>query len=246
MNTKIWATNDKSFDIGCKVVKWDEKEGFNFVPYGKYTWRNWDYDKLKEKITQFTVHWSVNYRAKSMYYGLKARGLSVNFMIDDDCNEDGFATIYQTLPIQHAGWSQGTANGISFNQFGSGVEFALMPQAWEKNMYSESNRKKFHVPEHETTIAPIHGTKLKVFLPTKAQMSSLINLIWGYCELFPNVKPYFPKDENGNYITTTIKNAQDYKGLLNHYNIKRGKIDTAGLDLNKIEETVYQIKELGF
>jgi hypothetical protein len=67
MNTKIYATFDKSFDIGCRVVKWDEPEGLNFIPYGRYTKRNVDYEWLKKNLKQFTIHWSVTYKAKHMF-----------------------------------------------------------------------------------------------------------------------------------------------------------------------------------
>ncbi len=240
-NTSIYATFDKSFDIGCRVVKWDEPEGLNLIPFKKYTKRDLSYSELQQKIKQFTVHWSVTYKAKHMFGGLKARGLSCNFMIDDD-NVNGYATIYQCLPIVYAGWSQGG----SFNGLGAGVEISYMPQKWEADMYDANDQKKWKVPPHDSIKAPINGTYLNVHLPTKAQMESLYQLIWGYCELFPDVKAEFPKDENGNYVTKLLKKPKDYVGLVNHYNIAKGKIDAAGLDLEKIEKEVATRKKLGY
>lgn len=234
MNKKIWSTFDKGFDIGCKVVKWDDPEGFNFIPNKKYIKRDISHEELQRIIKQFTVHWSVTYRAKHMYSGLKARGLSVNFMIDDDCNEDGCATIYQCLPICYGAYSQG---GI-YNSLGSGVEISYMPQAYDDNMYDLNDQKKWKVPPHETAYAPVHGTKLKVHLPTKAQEKALYNLIWGYCELFPEVTPEFPRTESGEYSTTVLKHPEDYKGLVSHYHLTRRKIDVAGLDMKTVEDEV--------
>jgi len=245
MNTKIWATFDRSFDIGCRVVKWDEPEGFNFIPYGKYTKRDISYDNLKNKLTQFTVHWSVTYRSKHMFNGLKARGLSVNFMIDDD-NVNGYATIHQCLPIMYAGWSQGSSGGRSFNSLGPGVELSYMPQRYDADMYDAGDQKKWDVPPHGETMAPVHGTKLRVHTPTEAQMESLYQLIWGYCELFPEIKPRFPRNSDGSFNYTVLKNPHDYVGLVNHYNLKRSKIDTAGLDLQKVEDEVDLRMELGY
>lgn len=245
LNTKIWATFDKSFDIGCRVIKWDESDGFNFIPNKKYTKRDVSYEILKNKLTQFTVHWSVTYRSKYMFNGLKARGLSVNFMIDDD-NVNGYATIHQCLPIMYAGWSQGSSGGRSFNSLGPGVEISYMPQKWETDMYDAHDQKKWGVPPHDSVRAPIHGTHMTVHLPTKAQMESLYQLIWGYCELFPEIKAEFPKDDNGNYITTVLSKPHDYVGLVNHYNLRRSKIDAAGLDLAKIEKEVAARKLLGY
>jgi len=242
MNTSIVAC-DKTFNIGCRVILWDEKEGINFLPHNRYTKRDISFDQLSNILTQFTVHWSVTYRAKHMESGLIARGLSCNFMIDDDKDESGYATIYQCLPIQHGGWSQGG----KFNALGAGVEISYMPQKWSHpNLYSKTNRKKYDVPDHDTVTAPIHGTKLKVFLPTKAQMNSLKALIWGYTELFPKIPSKFPRDKNGNYITTVLSEPEKYTGLVNHYHLKRGKIDTAGIDMKEIEEIVDSMHRLGY
>lgn len=242
MNTSIWATEDKSFNIGCRVIKWDEPEGLSFLNLRQfYTYRNWDYETLKDKLKQFTIHWSVTYRAKHMFSGLKARGYSCNFMIDDD-NVEGYATIYQNLPIQHAGWSQGTG----LNALGPGVEISYMPNAWDEDMYDENDQKKWNVPPHPTTTAIVHGTKLKVHLPTDAQMNSLYQLIWGYCELFPDIKPEFPKDKYGIPLTTNLGNTHTYTGLVNHYHLKRGKIDAAGIDMALIEKEVKSRLRTGY
>jgi hypothetical protein len=149
MNTKIWGTFNKSFDIGCRVVKWDEPDGFNFIPKGKYNKRDISFEELSTQMKQFCVHWSVTYRASHMFNGLNARNLSCNFMIDDDVNDNGYATIYQCLPILYAGWSQG---GV-YNNMGPGVEISYMPQAWERDMYTTLNQKKWNVPSHGTVSA---------------------------------------------------------------------------------------------
>lgn len=240
-NTKIWAA-DKSFDIGCRVIKWDEPEGLDLTPYGKYVKRDISFEELSKKLKQFTIHWSVTYRAKHMFNGIKARGLSCNFMIDDDCNEQGYATIYQCLDIKNAGYSQG---GV-YNSLGAGVEISYMPQAWEKDMYSFLTRKKYNVPKHETTIAPVHGTKLKIHLPTKAQIASLLQLTWGYVELFPHIPAKFPRNEQGFHITTKLASPEKYSGLISHYHLTRNKIDTAGLDYEMIELEIEKRKKLGY
>jgi len=240
MNTSIW-TAEKSFNIGCRVIKWDEPEGLNFLPYKKYKYRNCKYEEIKNVLTKFTVHWSNTYKAKHAFDGMVAMNFSSNFLIEDD-NIDAYATIYQALPIECTGWSQGTG----FNDSGAGVEIAYNPRAWEGDMYDNNDCKKWNVPKHETTVAPIHGTKLKVYLPTQAQMNSLIQLIWGYCELFPKVKPEFPKDKNGNYITTVMGYPLGYNGLLNHFHWKRGKIDCCGLDMKKIEKELQKRIKTGY
>lgn len=246
-NTRIWATDKDSFDLGCRVIKWDEPEGFDFTKSWKFVNHNTnDLNALRKKISQFTVHWSVTYRASHMYNGLKARGLSVNFMIDDDCNDEGYATIYQCLPISKLGYSQGRhTDGRSFNDLGPGVEISYMPQRWDADMYDPGDRKKWDVPEHDSKKAPIHGTQMTVHLPTEAQMKSLKSLIWGFSELFPDVPMKFPRDGD-DYLYTVLKDPVGHKGIVNHYNLKRGKIDCAGLDLKSIEDDVEEMKGVGY
>lgn len=242
MNSSIWATFDKSFDIGCRVIKWDESIGFNFIPGGKYNKRDISFEELSSKMKQFCVHYSVTYRASHMFSGLKARGLSVNFMIDDNVNEQGYADIYQCLPIMYGAWSQG---GI-YNNMGPGVEISYMPQAWEKNMYTEADINKWKVQSHDTTMATVHGVKLKVHQPTKAQINSLLQLMWGFTELFPNIPAKFPRDSNGNFCTTKMEKPELYSGFVNHYNLTRDKMDTFGLDMEMVEKEVSIRKQTGF
>jgi len=167
-------------------------------------------------------------------------------MIDDDCNEEGYATIHQCLPISKCGYSQGTLKGKSFNGLGPGVELSLMPQRWENDMYDAGDQKKWNVPPHPQGKGKVHGTTLSLHLPTEAQMKSLKSLIWGFSELFPDVPAQFPRDDNGNYTLTQLKDPHSYKGLCNHYNLKRSKIDCAGLDLEGIEKDVAEMKLVGY
>lgn len=241
-NTSIFATFDKSFDIGCRVVKWDEPEGFNFLPKGKYNKRDITFEDLSSKMKQFTVHYSVTYRASHMFSGLNARGLSVNFMIDDDVNDQGYATIYQCLPIMYGAWSQG---GV-YNNMGPGVELSYMPQAWEKDMYTPALQKKWNVQSHDTTVAQVHGVKLKTHLPTKAQIASLIQLMWGFTELFPHIPAKFPRTPQGFLVTTKLEKPEMYSGFVNHYHLTSDKMDTLGLDMEMIEKEIELRKKIGY
>jgi hypothetical protein len=240
-NTKIIAAN-KKFDIGCRVVLWSEPKGLSFSLHGNYERRdNVDFEELTAKLKHLTIHWAASYRAQATFDGLVARKLSCNFIIDDD-EVNGYSTIYQCLNIVHGGWSQGELNGS-----GAGVEIAYMPTAWSNpDTYSKVVQGKWKVKPHEQIRATVHDGKMKVFLPSKAQIASLKALIWGYTELFPHIKPEFPKDENGEFITTVIPEVKSYIGLLNHYNIDRDKFDVAGLDLADIEKDVKARKKFGF
>lgn len=191
-----------------------------------------DLEKLGEKVNKFVVHHSVTYRNKDTFAGLNARGLSVHFMIDDNANKNGFATIHQCLDMRDIAYATGGLNDLSI-----GVEIAVMPQRWDNpSLYSEANRKRHKVTKHTTTTDTINGHKFKCFGPTDAQVKSLIHLIDGVRHLLPNIPGTFPK-KNGKYIKRVIQDYRNYAGLLNHYNAtKVGKIDCLGLNLKYIEK----------
>lgn len=241
-NTKIYATETEGFDIGAPVLKWNDKEGLDFIPNKNYYNTNCkDLKSLQNVIKQFTVHWSVTYRARPMFNGLNAQKISCNFMIDDDCNNDGFATIFQCLPMNKLGYSQGShTNGVSFNRLGPGVELSYMPQRWEGDQYTDALCKRHNVPKHDTKKASVHGTTLTIHVPTVAQMKSLKSLIWGFGELFPNLPATFPRD------TTVLKDPLNYKGLVTHYQLTRRKIDVAGLEFDEIEKDVKEMKDVKY
>src|SRR5690606_30051980 len=155
--------------------------------------------------------------------------------------------IQQCLPISKLGWSQGShTNGVSFNRLGPAVEISYMPQKWEEDMYDANDRKKWNVPEHGSMKAKVHGTVLTVHTPTEAQMKSLKSLTWGFCELFADVPAKFAKDKIGEYETTVLKDPLNYRGLVTHYHVKRGKIDVAGVEFAGIENDVSEMKSVGY
>ncbi len=220
MNTSIIAAGQK-VDVGSQVVTWDEFDGLSFYKYGaKYGKRNKSLVELQAEIDSFVLHHSVTYTAKQTYQALLGRGLSCNFIIDDD-NIDGVATIYQCLDIKDAGQSQ-----APFNFRAPGVEISYRPEAWQyPNLYSEHNRKAFKCNEHPLVQETVHGSTRKVFGPSEPQIKALINLLYGFHQLFPNVETTLPKGPDGKISRTLVRNP---KGLLHHYMITTNKIDAAG------------------
>lgn len=225
MNTSIVAAGQK-FDVGSRVVLWNEDSSQNplsLYKYGvKYGKRDLDLKGLKAEIDSFVLHHSVTYTAKQTYQALIGRNLSVNFIIDDDITEDGVATIYQCLDIKDAGMSQ-----APFNFRAPGVEVSYRPEAWANpNMYSEHNRKTFKCNEHQMDTEIIHGRTLKTFGPSEPQIKALLNLLYGFSLAFPDVNMILPKGPDGKIAKTVVKNPA---GLLNHYNITTNKIDMCGI-----------------
>ena len=218
-------------DIGCRVIKWDEPTGLSFYTTKKYTGRNVDIDVLRQEVKTFVLHHSATYTAKHTYAGLISRGLSVNFIIDDDINDDGFATIYQCLDIKDAAWSH-----APLNRRGPGVEICYQPMASTMaQAYSEANQNKYGVQPHEITSDKIHGQDIKAFCPTEAQVKSTIALLKGFVELFPDVPGVFPKDKEGNIVKTAIVKPEEYVGFLAHFHVTRNKIYPLGFPFAPVE-----------
>lgn len=231
------------FDTGTRVVLWNETNGLSLYhggPWskGRYSARNDNLKELRKKIKALYIHHSVTYTAKSTFNGLIARGLSCVFAIDDDVNEDGCATIYQFLDVKEGAWSQGGDH----NRDGAGIEICYMPDAWDHpNRYSKRNIKRFGVQEHKLVPDKIHGYNFrKVFAPTDAQVKACIKLAGAYFKAFPDIKPEFPRDEDGKFISTIVSKNKRV-GLLHHFNIKRGKVDAMGFPTDFVEDEVKKI-----
>ena len=241
MANKSIVVCGKKFECNSRVVLWNEEAGLSFYPYNKFGARNISLGELRKLINAFYIHHSVTYTAHSMYRGLMARGLSCNFMIDDDVNEDGCATIYQCLDVKDYGYSQG---GI-FNHNGVGVEISYYPDAWSNpDRYSAYNRAKWGVYEHPVLPDEIHGYKFsKVFGPTEAQVQACINLIDAYRKAFPHLKLKFPRDDNGQLVNQVVP-ADKAFGLLQHYHVSKEKIDAAGFPHQQVEQAVNELARL--
>lgn len=235
MGTHIVAAGQK-FDIGCKVILWDESPFYSFYKNKKFISRNISLTDLQKQINGFCLHHSVTYTAKQTYVALVGRGLSVNFTIDDDLNEDGCATIYQHLDIKDGGYSQ-----TPFNHTMPGVEISYRPERWQNsNLYNNINIKNYNVQPHEEGEDRIHGVNLKIFKPTKYQILAAAKLAAGISQIF-NFELKFPRDEKGNIYKTEVPNHLK-KGLINHYHITKNKIDPAGIDLLDFEKLAEEQK----
>lgn len=236
VNTSIVASG-QTFDIGCRVIRWDEPGGFSFYSSKKFTSRAATLDILRGEVKSFVLHHAACYTAKQTYGGLLARGLSVNFIIDDNVDKDGYATIYQCLDIKDAGWSH-----APLNRRAPGVEIAYQPLAAKMvDAYSPTNQKKYGVQARAIETDVIHGQTLRIFPPAESQIKSCTALLYGFVRLFPEVKAEFPHDAAGNIPKTTISNPEQHVGFLSHFHITRAKIDPVGMPFDHVEWAVQQL-----
>lgn len=237
-NTSIIA-GGTSFDIGTRVVLWNEDKGLSFYKKAmKYGARKKTLTELQSIINCFVLHHAASYTAKTTYNGLVGRGLSVNFIIDDD-NINGVSTIYQCLDISDIGYSH-----KPLNDDGPGVEIAYQVEAIKyPNAYSELNKAKMGVQSHQIIEDTVHGMHLKVYAPSDPQVKAVAALLWGFSELFPKIRSTFPRNEAGDILKTTIANPT---GFLGHLHITKEKIDPSGFPFQQVEEEVKARKTWGY
>lgn len=264
MGDSIICCNRDLSLLGPPVITWKDPDGFNaynedeyeefeedrktgeikkkVVKGKRYQMRNipdGNWEMLAKYINKFVIHHSVTYRSKHTFNGLNSRGLSSVFLIDDDVvkvNGKDFATVHQCMDMRDIGYTQGAVNKTSV-----GVEIAYMPQFWDNpSLYSHANQKRHSVKSHPIKEDSVRGHRFKCFAPTQAQINSLIHLAHGVCHILPDIPRKFPK-ENEEYFKGTLKNPNNFAGLVTHYHVSGYKIDALGLDFKEIEDGVEKL-----
>ncbi len=241
-NTSIVVCGEK-FDIGTKVVLWTEPGGFSaydtaahetqdrrtgdiVVVKGKrYCSRlllggTPKLSRLKQIVCQFALHHSGLYRSRDTYETLQQRGLSVHFILDDD------GTIYQTLDLRERAYHIGGNNAMSV-----GVEIDSRASAGKyPDAYDEAHQRKYKVGPRRVKYDTIHGERMKGFDYSDAQYAALAKLAKGLLEVFPLIRPDFPRDASGQIVKTQLASPKSHKGFICHFHVTRTKIDPIAFD----------------
>ena len=244
-NTCIVVCGQK-FDIGTRVVLWNEPRGFSAYDTAAYEIENRktgkievisgrryksrlalggtpDLAKLKTVVWQFALHHSGLYRSRDTYETLQQRGLSVHFICDDD------GTLYQCLDVRERAYHIGTNNAMSV-----GIEIDSRAAAGQHpDAYDEAHQRKYKVGPRRVVTDTIHGMKMKGFDYSDAQYATLIKLSKVLIGIFPLIQPDFARDASGNIIKTELANPQKYRGFICHYQVTRKKIDPISFDFNR-------------
>lgn len=247
-NTSIVVCGQK-FDIGTKVVLWDEDGGLNGydesttkiedrktgkvtkVSGKRYSSRsmlkpNPNLDQLKGMITQFFFHHTGNLTAKSTFETLHMeRKLSVTFILDDN------GTIYQTLDVKEKSWHGGTNNPMSI-----GIEMCSRASASKyPDDYDEYHQKKYHVLPRKKRMDKVQGMMVWGYEYNDAQYAALIKLISKIVEIFPKLaKADFPRTASGLVVKSLLSKPLDHVGFICHYHTCKEKWDPVCLDHQRI------------
>ena len=177
----------------------------------------------KRDVKNFVNHWDVCLSSETCAKVLRKRGISVHFCIDND------GTIYQLMDANHIAYHAGSSK---WNASSIGVEIssAYYPkyQNWyKKNGYGErpiwSGKK-------------VHGKTLPDFLGFYDIQLKALKQLWLSISNFYDIPLSGPKVP-GTVDPDSVKGK--FRGIINHYNLTKKKIDCAGLD---IEELLKDIK----
>lgn len=195
----------QAFDVGRRVVLWDEAGGFDGYRGHFYNDRltrddepigDWSLPRLRRIVDQIVIHYDAVGSSARCYEVLQKRGLSTHFMIDAD------GAIYQTLDLRERAWHAGPANSRSV-----GIEIA--------------HEGATELPTPGGIRGVIQGKRLYQQPFTDAQYAALIDLIAALRRVFPQIAPDYPR---ANHLLSPARFAEHH-GLIGHYHVSRQKYD---------------------
>ena len=206
-----------------KVVLWSDPGGLKMNAGTYYNYAG----KSDRRPTMFVNHWDVCLSSESCAKVLNRRGVSVHFCIDND------GTIYQLLDTQHGAWHAGNVYG---NKNGIGVEISDAYYTKYQDWYVSHGFGERPLQENGV----VHGKTLSPFLDFYPVQIEALKALWKAVHIGLDIPLEYPTLEDGSLNTGVDKDVTKGKfdGFVNHYNFTKGKIDCAGLDLEKLIEEV--------
>jgi len=184
--------------------------------------------KKERKPHVIVTHWDVCTSAASCKRVLEKRNISTHFVIDND------GTIVQLVDPNNVAWHAKGANNV-----GIGIDISC---AYYTKYFATYTKRGFGArPLLSNSV--VHGRRLPTHLGYyPIQIQAYTALLKHLCSHY-EIPLDYPKNEDGTLCTTlytpAIKNK--FKGIINHYNLTKNKIDTAGL---KLDEIIDNIKEM--
>jgi hypothetical protein len=221
---KCLIMNGKKFSIDWdKVVLWTESKSFRAKKgtYSSYA------GKPARDIKFFVTHWDVCLSSASCQRVLDRRGLSVQFLIDND------GTIYQTCDMRDAAWHAGRRH----NSHCVGVEISDAYSLKYQRHYS-----KRYGPRPIWRDKGVHGKTLKPFLGFYQVQIDALAALWECVSRACEIPLEIPPGPDAVYKPAV---DHEWRGFLSHFHLTRGKIDCAGLNLSDVLSAAKKIREEG-
>ena len=201
----------------------------------------WPLPLLQEKVDQFVLHYDVCGTSAQCFYILHdVRGLSVHFLLDVD------GTIYQTLDLKerarHATKSNDRSIGVEIanigaypvgeaNPFekwyaddGSGTRLIFPPQVRGRDRFAG---RTLRPRRSEPVTGAIRGTEYLQHDYTPEQYAALAKLAAALCDIFPKLRPDFPRGPDGRVLARTLGGDEwaTFAGIRGPYHVQENKGD---------------------
>lgn len=230
--------------ISSNLSRYRQKKGKNILCGGEYVSIDWDKvdidlmdpkcyrkQKTKRKPTMVVTHWDAALSAGSCKKVLERRGISSHFVIDND------GTIVQLVDCNNIAWHAGIRR---VNNASIGIDFS---NAYYLK-YQKTYVKRGFGPRPVLENSRVHGVRLKSHLgyyPVQVEAyKALIEALNKHYGI-----PLECPMKDGELLTKvhTPSRKAKFNGIVCHYHLTRGKIDTAGLELDKIIKDVITGKD---
>lgn len=185
--------------------------------------------RTQRKPHVIVTHWDVCTSADSCKRVLEKRNISTHFVIDND------GTIVQLVDTNNIAWH---AKGANNHSIGIDISNAYYPK------YSNTYRKKGLPPRPILNDSVVHGRKLRDHLGYyPEQLHAYSALLVFLCKEY-DIPFDYPKNKDGTLCTGVYNPAvkNKFRGVINHYNLTRNKIDTAGLKLDEIIDNIKKME----
>ena len=213
----VW--NDTRVPIDWpKVVLWGERGGMA-AKNGSYRKSSGERD-----ITMFVNHWDVCLSSRRCHKVLENRSISVHFMIDND------GTIWQTMDINDVAYHAGSR---LWNNCSVGVEVSCAFDQKYQDWYVRNGFGKRPIWE-----SVVHGETVGPHLGFYDIQIKALKALWKAIVSCTNVEWNTPVDDEGKMFPTRHPEASkgEFCGIVQHFQLKRSKVDVAGLDLPTLIE----------
>ena len=203
------------------AINWD-KVDINFMKEGCFSMQS-----RERKPSMVVTHWDATLSAKSCKRILEKREISTHFVIDND------GTIVQLVDTNHVAWHAGRRR---VNKASVGIDFSNAVYTKYQKTYVSRGHGMRPVVEGWR----VHGRKIKPFLGFyPVQIEAYKQLLLALNRRY-GIKLECPLDSDGKLLTTVHSPSRrgKFKGIVNHYNLTKGKWDTLGLQLDEILEEI--------
>jgi hypothetical protein len=203
------------------AINWD-KVDINFMKEGCFSMQS-----RERKPSMVVTHWDATLSAKSCKRILEKREISTHFVIDND------GTIVQLVDTNHVAWHAGRRR---VNKASVGIDISnAVYTKYQKTYVSRGFGERPVVKGWR-----VHGRKIKPFLGSyPVQIEAYKQLLLALNKHY-GIELECPLDDDGKLLTTVHSPSRrgKFKGIVNHYNLTKGKWDTSGLQLDEILEEI--------